>query len=401
MVPFQLRKSLPALLLAATSSVATTTASAVESELSGRIGYEGRAFFNDAIHPGQSGNSNSSVFVEPEWYWQWNGGDDSLTFKPYLRLDERDSERSHGDIRELAWIHVADDWELRAGISKVFWGVTEFQHLVDVINQTDGVEDVDGEDKLGQQMLNLSLVRDWGTLDLFLLPGLRERTFAGSDGRLRGPLVVDTDRARYESSAEENHIDTAIRWSHTLGDYDFGIHWFHGTNRDPLLLQEGGVLIPFYEQMDQFGVDFQATKGDWLWKFEAIWRDSNSDEYGALQGGFEYTWVGVMESAADVGLLMEYGWDSRNEDSTSGFQDDLFLGVRLTLNDVQSTELLAGIGQDLDHSASSLLVEASRRFGDSWKISVDARVFDTDVASDNLYSIRRDDLLQLTVERYF
>ena len=62
---------------------------------------------------------------------------------------------AHGDIRELAYVHASDDWELRLGIRKEFWGVTEFQHLVDVINQTDGVEDFDGEDKLGQQMVNL------------------------------------------------------------------------------------------------------------------------------------------------------------------------------------------------------------------------------------------------------
>ena len=53
------------------------------------------------------------------------------------------------------------------GIDKVFWGVIESRHLVDYINQTDGVEDVDGEDKLGQPMINLGLQRDWGDLIFF------------------------------------------------------------------------------------------------------------------------------------------------------------------------------------------------------------------------------------------
>ena len=76
----------------------------------------------------------------------------------------------------------------------------ESRHRVDYINQTDGVEDVDGEDKLGQPMLNLGLQRDWGDLNFFYLPYFRERTFPGTKGRLRAPLVVDTDRARYEAS---------------------------------------------------------------------------------------------------------------------------------------------------------------------------------------------------------
>ena len=35
-------------------------------------------------------------------------------------------------------------------------------------NQTDGVEDIDSEDKLGQPMVNLTLERDWGALDLYV-----------------------------------------------------------------------------------------------------------------------------------------------------------------------------------------------------------------------------------------
>ncbi|MCW9051393.1 MAG: hypothetical protein OQJ91_03595 [Motiliproteus sp.] len=372
-----------------------------ELEVSGRVGYELRLFDNDALYSGQSDSANHSLFFEPEFYWEWSNGDDGVIFKPYIRADEHDSQRSHVDIRELLWVHVSDNYELKAGIGKVFWGVTEFQHLVDVINQTDSVEDVDGEDKLGQQMINVSLVRDWGVLDLFLLPGFRERTFAGENGRLRGPLVIDTNRARYQSSAEEKHLDAAIRWSHTFGDWDVGTYWFHGTNREPVLVQEGGVLVPLYEQMDQFGIDVQATIGDWLWKFETIYRESDNQEFVAVQGGFEYTYVGLMDTAMDLGLLMEYGWDSRGEDGSTAIQDDLFLGTRLTLNDIQSTEFLAGLGQDLDHGGSSFLVEASRRLGESWKLSVDARIYDSDDAVDPGFALRKDDMVQMTLERYF
>lgn len=379
----------------------TTPLLADEPQITGKLGYELRLFADEPSFASQHGRSSQSLMFEPEIYWQWRGGDDSLVFKPFVRVDQHDSERSHVDIRELLWTHVADDYELKAGVGKVFWGVTEFQHLVDVVNQTDAVEDIDGEDKLGQPMVTLSLVRDWGILDLMLLPGFRERSFAGVDGRLRGPLVVDTDNARYESGAENRHVDAAVRWSHTLGDYDFGVYLFRGTNRDPLLIQQGSMLVPYYEQMTQSGLDVQATLGDWLWKFEGIYRDSNSDHFGALQAGFEYTYVGIMESAADLGLLMEYGWDSRGHDSSATSPDDLFVGARLTLNDAQSTELLAGMGQSLEGRGHSLLVEASRRLGSHWKLSVDGRVFSSSEPDALLYSLRRDDMLQMTLERYF
>lgn len=382
---------------------------AAEYELSGKLGLEQRLFAEEGQYDQQLEHTQASIFIEPEFYWAWNEGGDSLTFKPFYRQDEFDDERSHFDIRELSYIHVSESWELRAGIRKEFWGVTEFQHLVDVINQTDSVEDIDGEDKLGQLMLNLSLVRDWGIVDLYLLPGFRERTFGDENSRLRAPLVVNTDNISYESSKEDEHVDLAIRWSHSIGDFDLGSYWFQGTNREPLLTPsfEGGerVLNQYYSQMDQFGFDVQATLGDWLWKFETIYRSTSEDDFWATQAGFEYTYVGILDSNVDVGLLAEYGWDSRGDDDEAGAglstQNDLFLGSRIAFNDMQSSEVLFGLGADLDHSAFSFLIEANRRIGENFKVSLDVRLFQSSEPSDPLYSIREDDLLQFGLEYYF
>ena len=136
-----------------------------------------------------------------------------------------------------------------------------------------------------------------------------------------------------------------------------------------------------------------------MWKLEARYRDSNSDKFWALQGGFEYTFYGINESAADLGVLLEYGWDERDEAANSAFQNDLFLGARLALNDAQSTALL--VGHDLDFSSQSFIVEASRRIGDQWTISLDGRFFTADNPQDLSFNVDRDDHLQLTIERFF
>jgi hypothetical protein len=391
------------------SMLLSSLASADEFEFSGKVGFEQRYFAEEGKYEKQLEHSQVSIFVEAEFYWDWNDGSDTLTFKPFYRQDEYDNERSHADIRELSYIHASDGWELRAGIRKEFWGVTEFQHLVDVINQTDGVEDSDGEDKLGQLMLNLSLVKDWGIVDLYLLPGFRERTFVGEKSRLRGSVLVNNNHVSYESSAEDKHLDLAIHWSQSIGDFDIGSYWFHGTNRDPILtpIIEGNkvVLNQYYNQMDQFGFDLQATIDDWLWKFETIYRTTDDDEFLATQAGFEYTFIGVFESFADVGLLVEYGWDSRGEGSEksagANVQSDIFFGSRLAFNDMQSTEMLIGLGADLDHNAFSFLVEANRRFGESFKVSLDVRLLQSTDKKDLIYSVKDDDHLQLVIEYYF
>lgn len=379
-----------------------------ETQVNGTGGIEQRYFLQDALFVQQQ-RTNLSAYLEAEVYSEFNDGDDSILFKPFFRFDQNDEERTHGDIRELLWLHVGEDWELRTGISKVFWGQTESLHLVDIINQTDAIEAVDGEDKLGQPMVNLSLIRDWGTTSFFILPYFRERTFAGVDGRPRSNWVIDTDNPVYESSDEEKHVDWALRWQRTLGDWEIGLSYFNGTSREPVLIpvgpesnEDAGSVTVYYPQIKQVGLDVLAIMGSWIIKFEGINRQSTDEDFIAAVGGFEYTNIGVFNSSFDLGWLMEYQYDDRDSLTLTAAQNDLMLGTRIVYNDIDGTEILIGMVQDLDESSSrSAFVEASSRINDHWKWKLDAWLFSSDVPEDLLYQYRRDDFVELTLEYYF
>ena len=195
--------------------LALANSSYAEVELTGSAGFEQRYFLQDALYENQE-RTYSSAFLMPEVYTQWNDGADTLVFKPFYRIDEHDDERTHGDIRELQWAHYADSWETRVGIGKVFWGQTESLHLVDIINQTDSVESVDGEVKLGQPMVNFNYFSDYGMFSIYALPYFRERTFQGDSGRLRPPVAIGD--ALYESDDEQQNLDIAIRWQSSIAD---------------------------------------------------------------------------------------------------------------------------------------------------------------------------------------
>jgi hypothetical protein len=372
------------------------------AEWSGYVSAEYRAFSQSPLDPRQHHN-NLSFSTQPEFYTAWDDNQQSFTFVPFVRWDENDEERSHADIRELTWLKAARDWELRVGIRKVFWGVTESQHLVDIINQTDLVEAPDGEEKLGQPMINLALIRDWGTVDLFVLPGFRERTFPGVDGRLRSALPVDSSHAIYQSSDEDKHIDLAARWTRVIGDWDVGLSAFKGTSRDPRFVANAGgtALIPVYDLITQWGLDLQATRGDWLWKLEAINRRGQGETYNALTAGFEYTLFGIADSATDLGMIAELLYDDRGNNALTPFADDIMLGARLTLNDVQSTEFLFGLIADVSDTTRSVKLESSRRLGENWKISLEGLAFINVSDNDPLASMRKDNYLQLELARYF
>jgi hypothetical protein len=299
-----------------------------------------------------------------------------------------------------------DGWALRVGIGRTFWGATEFVHLVDIVNQTDLVESFDGEEKMGQPMAHLSILRRWGVLDLFVLPLFRERTFSGRGGRLRSPIVMDTDRATYESGRERRHVDLAARHSRSIGAWDVGLSHFYGTGREPTLLPGANgngepVFIPFYELIHQTGVDVQGMWGAWLFKLEALRRTGQGSGFLAAVGGFEYTFVNVGPTGMNLGVLGEWAWDQRGRAATTPFQSDIMLGLRLALNDPASSQLLVGILQDTESPERIIQVEGSRRFGSSWRATVEARAFVETGSGNPLHALCDDDFLRVGVSYYY
>jgi len=375
-----------------------------ETEITGLVNIDLQVFTSDALSPEQHDNY-LSMAIEPEIYHELENGNTAL-FKPFGRIDQHDENRSHADIRELYWQTVTDDYELRIGISKVYWGSTESQHLVDIINQTDLVESFDGEEKLGQPMIKLSFEKDWGNLDLFVLPYFRERIFAGAEGRLRPELIVDDSLTQYESSDEENNIDIALRFFKTIEDWDIGLSYFDGTSRNPNLIPTFNtsselVLVPFYAQIQQIGLDVTGTVEDWIWKAEIIGRKSNNDTYTALTAGYEYTFYGIYETATDLGIVNEYLFDDRGDNAATPFQNDIMLGLRFSLNNEQSTEALIGFIIDADNQSQIFSIEASQRIGDDIKIELEARLFSNIDQNDITYNYRNDDHIKVGLSYFY
>ncbi len=378
------------------------TAAWADWDVRGNFTQELSVFPHTAIHEANQ-SSNYSLSAEAEFYSNL-GDNGSITITPFLRVDRNDSERTHVDFREFIYTHVGDTWEARAGLGKVFFGVAESENLVDVINQTDAVESFTTDQKLGQPMINLTLIKDWGNIDLFVLPGFRTRTFAGANGRPRLPFVVNTDAAEFEASNGNDQIDFAARVSGVIGDWDLGAQVFHGTAREPLIQFNPSVnaLTPLYIQNTEIGFDAQATLESWLLKAEIVHRAGKLlDDHIALVAGFEYSFFDIKSSGADLGIVAEYLYDERGDGSPSLLQNDALIAFRLALNNAASTEALAGVITDLDGAGNLLSLEASRRFGDSFKASISYTGFSVNDSESPLINLDREDNTRIELGYFF
>ncbi len=372
---------------------------------SGFIEAEVRAFPQSSRPPGRK-QSDVSIAFSPRLEIEGGTGRRYFVLAPFVRGDARDDGRSHVDIREMKWVGGFGAFELRLGVDRLFWGVTESVHLADVVNQWDFVEDIDNEDRLGQPLVSLSFDSGFGTVTGYFLPYFRTRTFPGAKGRPGFGIRVDTSQTQFEAANRRWHRDWAVRWAHSLGPFDIGIAHFSGTGRTPRLLpglDSAGqpVLIPRYDLIRQTSLDLQATLGALLLKFEGVTVKGPDGRYQALAGGFEYTLYQIFGTAADLGVLAEYLYDDRGRAGPSPFEDDLFVGFRLGANDAADSQLLAGAIFDLDTRAKFINIEGQRRMGQSWLVSIDARLAVGVPPFDPLFFLGRDDFVQIRLGRYF
>ena len=347
----------------------------VVGEMIGELSFDNRYFFNVGLQ--EQEKNHSSFSISPEIF-----KDDSnriFHFKAKLRRDSEDSGRNLNDIQELYLINIFEDKEIKFGVSKEFWGVTETSHRVDIVNQTDFTEGFDGEEKLGQPMIKISFERPWGLLDIYALLGFRERNFSGIKGRLRSPLSINEKNSLYSSSSKNKRVDFAFRWSNYYDNLDIAISHFSGTSREPRFLPSPNkinALVPLYEVIDQTGLEIQYLLDSLVIKGEVISRSGHGARFTAATYGFEYTQVGFLQTRMDLGWVVEFNHDDRLESSP------FVLGTRFSFNDIYDSQILSGFIINDRSKELGFLLEASRRIGECCLLSLEGVYFD-DTDEDN------------------
>ncbi len=370
------------------------------------LGGEIRIYPDDPAWSGQRDDIfYPSIFGQVDMTYNWDGGRQQLQLTPFGRYDVNDDRRTHADLREANYSYHGDGWDALIGAHVVFWGRTESRHLVNVINQIDLIENFDAENYLGQPMLNVNFNGDWGKLGLFAMTGFRIETFPANNARLRGPTRIAAYSPKFECTAAEWCFDFAARYENTFGPVDVGLSYFHGTNREPRFIPiiVGGIpeLQPFYELMDQIGADAAYALGNWVFKAEAIYRWGQNNPFFATVFGGEYTFKDPFAEGFDLGVLAEYNYDDRDANNPGTiFDNDIFAGLRLTMNDETDTHALIGALVDVRDGSSYLYLESSRRVGEDWRVGLEARVF-TGHDNDPLQAVDHDSYVQLKATKYF
>jgi hypothetical protein len=327
---------------------------------------------------------------------EFRNGEIEIDGRPFLRFDPT-GDRSRFDLTEASLTRLDDFWEVSIGMKEIAWGVAESRNPVDGLNQRELVGVADDYRRLGQLSLNLTVMRRWGTIDAFLLPWFRERSFTGHAGMLWSPYPVEASRGSFESGDGPRPVDWAIRWRHSLGPVDVSLTHLQGNLREPDFDTmpddtNGFSHRPRYSDGGQSGLAVQAVTGSWVWKLEVLTADPERGRYVSAAGGLEYA-IGDY-----LALFLEYSGDSRGGQALTSFQNDLFAGARLFLPDGQ---LRLGTFTDLGHGNSVLSLSLDWRLGAAAVIGFEAGIFLGDQAEEPALARRQHSAVALRLSRYF
>ena len=335
----------------------------------------------------------------------------NIIIEPYYRYDHHDKERSLFDISQAYFLYYNDYSEFKIGKEKIFWGVTELKNLVDIINSNDNAS---GEDKakLGQSLVSYSYIDNKvGYIDIIYMPEFHKATHVGENGRLRLNKHTENYNYVFEGGAGLKVPSWASKWQNSFGNTDISFQFFRGTSREPSTLPtiENGKLKYFagYERISQFGSYFQTVSGPLIYKFEGIKRNGQKNSVNERENffsfitGLEFVKTRIFQKIWDLNLFVEYCNDDRGSNSTDIFQNDFFLGSRITFNDVAGTEISQALTFDLDGNGNTANIEISTRLNDTLRVTADYNFYWASKSTDTLYSFRRDNYLGIKLTNYF
>jgi len=309
-----------------------------------------------------------------------DSGDHQVVGNLFFHYDQRDEKNRYGDIRELNWLYSFSDYQFRLGVGQVNWGVNEIFRTVDIINQSD-TQTWPSRQKLGQPMASLAGYFGDHLLEAYVLFDHRKRRYAGENGRLRYPILID-ETPIYDRGAT-GIVDFALRWQFNFWDTDISISHIYGVDRGPYFTFnfdfDNPLLVPVYQKVNQTSIELTRTFGDILAKLEVKHQMGGLQRYYSYAGGFEYSSSGIFGSdlfdSFDMTYYVEAIFDDREISNNNVLDRDVALAMRMAFNDRFDSSLLVALVGDYEYEERMMLLHFSSNVNAHLKIDAVVNVF--------------------------
>ena len=345
------------------------------------------AYFNHDIDNKRDNQSAMRFEIEGKYQFKEN---QKFVAKLKAIYDTNDNKRRYWSFTDLYFQHDFDKWNFLIGKNTRFWGAMEFYNQSDTFNTKDWLDNpFDYDSKIGSW--NIAFNRFFDNSEFSLIVKLNEEKQPMQESR----SIYNFVPYRYNETLDIDSGDVPtiyLKYSSSIDEYqiDYSVIYQNGYDEQRYLIPKLTKDINISMQQHAYTVDkFMGfgtmVKGDTLYKTELAYTSSHDNkvsDYAQGSIGLEHTLYGVYEKM-DLGIIAEYykykTFQTKRYNAKSFgqlFDDDLTVGLRLALNDIESSEILAGLVVDRHNKEKILSVDYDTRIDDKYKLKVSFQHFD-------------------------
>lgn len=299
-------------------------------------------------------------------------------FNLYLRLnatkDFKDKKRDELLLNELYLLKSLGNFDFTFGKQIVFLGSLEAKNIVNFLNPQNYKKDIFQTHKLGSFISSLKYYfKDNSSLGLYIKSADKKQKFPSKkyEGYPFGKFDYNKHIKINNGLAEAllMYSFSAEILEHS-GDFAFGVYNGYDSFKMPIL----NSLIFDLKALRTNKIFAYSTLAinEWLLKFELM--QTNPKEKGIKKFyesgiGFEYSFYDFYKSHT-LGIISEY---YKSNSFFTSLENDIFIALRYSLNDKDSSEFLFGFIKDIKNNDNSIYLKYDGRLFDGVKISSDVR----------------------------
>ena len=345
-----------------------------ELEYKGNVGFESKYLLHDIAN-----KRDSALTLVLEARVKKSFGDSEVVAKLKALFDKDDKNRRYFDFTDLYYLYNFENSDILIGRNSRFWGALEFYNITDVFNTKDFLDDVfDYKSKLGSW--NVAYTKYFDNSDLSLIVKLHEQRQKMQDQKSVDyffPLDYDDELI---TSKGKNRPTIFLKYSGS-GDevqIDYSLIYQNGYDQNRYMIVKNGKLRQNAYIVNKFLGFFTLVIDDTIYKSELSFAKSDDktiSKYSHAGFGLEHTLYSFWDTK-DLGLLMEYYRYSGDGSKESFFANDLSIGFRLSMNDLDSSEVLGGVDIDIDNQEKITFIKYDTRVYNSYKLSLSYQYLD-------------------------
>lgn len=355
------------------------TFSFADMEIKSYIGYEHKSYFKTEDE--NSKKNNNALTFQSELKYKLEDG----KFYSVIDIlkDSSEKQRDYFNITELYYSKSFDNFDIDIGKKIIFIGSLEAYNIVNIFNRQNYQRDSLSTYKKGAYMANLNyFFKNESILNLYIKSFEEDIKLSSSSSPYYPFTNSSYDKnIKFSNSSQKPSFLGVYSMSYDEDiSIDTSLGLFYGYDENILFYSDNDTINPYlFQSMKAFTYNTFIIDSI-LYKLEASFTKVKNDgvfevdDFYQLGIGMEYT-IEQFYQNHNLGFIAEY-YKSNKEDLS--YENDLFLALRYSLNDNNSSEFLAGIIKDVKNSNKNAYLKYSGRLSDNLNISTDIQYTNTE-----------------------